>query len=95
MASRHLVYTPVSFSRIWATTWTGMWIFLDSVRFTLSFAGVGNVTDKQTENADRSLGNREGWSDFKPKPLERGAATHIYASFDPSLKGKTPTHRSG
>ncbi|KAJ5348386.1 putative short-chain dehydrogenase [Penicillium brevicompactum] len=38
------------------------------------------------KNADRSLGNREGWKEFEAKPLERGAATHIYAAFDPGLK---------
>ncbi|RMJ23884.1 short-chain dehydrogenase [Aspergillus sp. HF37] len=45
-----------------------------------------NVEFPGLQNADRSLGNREGWSDFNVKPLERGAATHIYAAFDPSLK---------
>ncbi|KAJ5312272.1 hypothetical protein PENANT_c011G06161 [Penicillium antarcticum] len=35
---------------------------------------------------DRQLGNREGWAEFNPKTLERGAATHIYAAFDPALK---------
>lgn len=35
------------------------------------------------------LGNSEGWRDgFKFKTLERGVATHIYAAFEPSLKGK-------
>ncbi|PYI25171.1 hypothetical protein BP00DRAFT_119086 [Aspergillus indologenus CBS 114.80] len=42
-----------------------------------------------TEAVDRSLGNREGWRDeFDAKNLERGAATHVYAAFDPSLKGR-------
>ncbi|KFY22739.1 hypothetical protein V493_06359 [Pseudogymnoascus sp. VKM F-4281 (FW-2241)] len=36
--------------------------------------------------ADRVLGNREGWAEFNIKPLERGVATHIYASFDPELE---------
>ena len=37
------------------------------------------------------LGNSEGWTkEFSPKPLERGVATHIYASFDPSLKRGFP-----
>ncbi|KAJ5092111.1 hypothetical protein NUU61_006981 [Penicillium alfredii] len=35
---------------------------------------------------DRLLGNREGWKDFNPKSLEQGAATHVYAAFDPALK---------
>jgi len=38
------------------------------------------------KEADRVLGNKEGWLEFNPKPLERGVATHIYASFDPNLE---------
>lgn len=38
-------------------------------------------------NADKTLGNAEGWREFNPKTLERGVATHIYAAFDPSIKG--------
>ncbi|EAL85138.1 short-chain dehydrogenase, putative [Aspergillus fumigatus Af293] len=45
-----------------------------------------NIEFGELRNADKSLGNREGWKDFDAKPLERGAATHIYAAFDPSLK---------
>lgn len=34
------------------------------------------------------LGNAEGWKkEFSPKTLDQGVATHVYASFDPSLKG--------
>jgi hypothetical protein len=33
------------------------------------------------------LGNKEGWKAFSPKTLDQGVATHVYASFDPSLKG--------
>lgn len=40
-----------------------------------------------TDAADKLLGNREGWQEFNRKPLERGVATHIYASFDPKLQG--------
>ncbi|KAI9369638.1 putative short-chain dehydrogenase [Aspergillus egyptiacus] len=40
----------------------------------------------ELNNADKSLGNREGWKEFDAKPLERGAATHVYAAFDPCLK---------
>ncbi|KAI1074547.1 WW domain-containing oxidoreductase [Whalleya microplaca] len=36
--------------------------------------------------ADRALGNKEGWSDFKWKTPDQGAATHVYACFDPNLK---------
>lgn len=37
---------------------------------------------------DRELGNKEGFADgFDFKPPERGVATHVYAAFEPSLKG--------
>ncbi|GAB1217045.1 hypothetical protein ATERTT37_006267 [Aspergillus terreus] len=35
---------------------------------------------------DRAQGNAEGWSEFKPKSVECGIATHVYAAFDPGLK---------
>ncbi|EFQ32432.1 WW domain-containing oxidoreductase [Colletotrichum graminicola] len=35
---------------------------------------------------DRSLGNKEGWAEFKWKTPDEGSATHVYASFEPSLK---------
>lgn len=38
--------------------------------------------------ADRTLGNREGWGEFKVKTLDQGVATHVYAAFDPGLNGK-------
>ncbi|EEP81612.1 conserved hypothetical protein [Uncinocarpus reesii 1704] len=55
------------------------------------WTNLGSHLDWDTEfdglrNADKILGNAEGWREFKIKPLERGAATHIYAAFDPSLK---------
>lgn len=34
------------------------------------------------------MGNAEGWTDFKVKTPEEGAATYVYAAFEPSLKGK-------
>lgn len=38
--------------------------------------------------ADRLLGNAEGWlTEFDFKTPDRGVATHIYAAFEPSLKG--------
>ncbi|KAI1495951.1 NAD(P)-binding protein [Biscogniauxia marginata] len=38
--------------------------------------------------ADRALGNKEGWANgFELKSVERGAATHVFASFSPSLEG--------
>lgn len=41
------------------------------------------------EATDKIMGNAEGWSDFKIKTPEEGAATYVYAAFEPSLKGKT------
>ncbi|KAI6084695.1 WW domain-containing oxidoreductase [Hypoxylon rubiginosum] len=35
---------------------------------------------------DRAWGNKEGWADFKWKTPDRGAATHVYAAFDPNIK---------
>lgn len=40
------------------------------------------------EAADQNMGNAEGWTDFKVKTPEEGAATYVYAAFEPSLKGK-------
>lgn len=39
------------------------------------------------EAVDRSLGNKEGWADLKWKTPDQGVATHVYAAFDPNLKG--------
>ena len=40
------------------------------------------------ENVDRELGNKEGFTEgFDFKTPERGVATHVYAAFEPSLKG--------
>lgn len=37
---------------------------------------------------ERQLGNAEGWEKSpKLKSIEQGVATHIFASFAPSLKG--------
>ncbi|KAH6676943.1 WW domain-containing oxidoreductase [Plectosphaerella plurivora] len=36
---------------------------------------------------DQSLGNKEGWAEFDYKTPDEGAATHVYAAFDPSLEG--------
>ncbi|KAJ4165095.1 hypothetical protein LMH87_006742 [Akanthomyces muscarius] len=36
-------------------------------------------------NADRRLGNKEGWADFKWKTDDQGAATHVFAAFAPTL----------
>ncbi|KAL4908719.1 hypothetical protein BDW74DRAFT_72559 [Aspergillus multicolor] len=35
---------------------------------------------------DRALGNAEGWQDFKLKTEQQGAATTVYAAFEPSLR---------
>ena len=40
------------------------------------------------ENVDKELGNKEGFAEgFDFKSPERGVATHVYAAFEPSLKG--------
>ncbi|CAG8192423.1 unnamed protein product [Penicillium olsonii] len=44
-------------------------------------------TDVGLQSIDRQLGNREGWQGFNLKSLDCGAATHVYAAFDPALKG--------
>lgn len=46
------------------------------------------LTTERTEEVDRELGNKEGFEgglDYKTPA--RGVATHIYAAFEPSLKG--------
>jgi hypothetical protein len=48
---------------------------------------IKKVTDWATETADRTLGHKEGWEAFKFKTDDQGAATHVYASFETSLKG--------
>lgn len=40
-----------------------------------------------TAAVDQSMGNAEGWEEFKWKTLGQGVATHVYAAFEPSLKG--------
>ncbi|KAJ5158292.1 uncharacterized protein N7500_007943 [Penicillium coprophilum] len=35
---------------------------------------------------DKFLGNKEGWMDFKPKSPQEGAATHVYAAFEPTIR---------
>ncbi|KAL4795110.1 hypothetical protein BDV19DRAFT_379037 [Aspergillus venezuelensis] len=35
---------------------------------------------------DKALGNVEGWEDFKKKTDQEGAATTVYAAFEPELK---------
>jgi hypothetical protein len=41
-----------------------------------------------TEALDKMLGNAEGWRDFKVKTNQQGAATTVYAAFDPGLQGR-------
>ena len=44
----------------------------------------------RTEDVDKELGNIEGFAeDFDYKTPARGVATHVYASFEPSLKGRS------
>lgn len=40
------------------------------------------------EAADKIMGNADGWTDFKVKTPEEGAATYVYAAFEPSLQPK-------
>ncbi|KAI2731898.1 hypothetical protein CBS147332_1037 [Penicillium roqueforti] len=35
---------------------------------------------------DKFMGNKEGWLEFKQKSPQEGAATHVYAAFEPSLR---------
>ncbi|KAJ5120470.1 uncharacterized protein N7515_009858 [Penicillium bovifimosum] len=42
--------------------------------------------DVGLQSIDRQQGHHEGWSEFKWKSLEHGAATHVYAAFDRALK---------
>ncbi|KAL4865580.1 hypothetical protein BDV12DRAFT_188063 [Aspergillus spectabilis] len=37
---------------------------------------------------DKALGNAEGWGDFSPKSNQQGAATTVYASFEPGLQNQ-------
>lgn len=37
---------------------------------------------------DKSLGNEAGWSEFSRKTDQQGAATTVYAAFEPSLRGE-------
>lgn len=44
----------------------------------------------RAEGVDKELGNKEGFSaGFDFKTPERGVATHVYAAFEPSLKGQS------
>ena len=45
-------------------------------------------------STDRLLGNKIGWAKgFNPKTHDEGTATHVYASFEPSLNGMGCTLR--
>ncbi|KAL8785851.1 MAG: hypothetical protein Q9195_008475 [Heterodermia aff. obscurata] len=47
-----------------------------------------NTEYEGLEAVDRELGNAEGWSaGFDFKTPARGVATHVYAAFEPTLKG--------
>lgn len=37
--------------------------------------------------ADKALGNKEGWAEFKFKTPEQGVATHVYGAFHPDIQG--------
>ncbi|KAF5024315.1 hypothetical protein F66182_3592 [Fusarium sp. NRRL 66182] len=38
--------------------------------------------------AHRDRGNDEGWGFIDPVPVDVGAATHVFAAFDPNIKGE-------
>ncbi|KAK0610130.1 hypothetical protein B0T17DRAFT_501023 [Bombardia bombarda] len=40
----------------------------------------------EMKRLDKALGNKEGWKEFDFKDHQQGAATHVYAAFEPSLK---------
>ena len=47
------------------------------------------LTSITSETIDKELGNAEGWAEgFQRKDPAHGVATHVFAAFDPSLKGK-------
>ncbi|KAJ2984314.1 hypothetical protein NQ176_g61 [Zarea fungicola] len=50
------------------------------------------VEFESLKDADRSLGNKEGWEDFMWKTPDQGAATHVFAAFEPSLKENNGTY---
>lgn len=43
---------------------------------------------------DKSLGNVEGWREFRLKTDQEGAATTVYAAFEPALQGEIPSSRA-
>ena len=46
------------------------------------------IIGRRAEDVDKDLGNKEGFAEgFDVKTPARGVATHVYASFEPSLKG--------
>jgi len=52
---------------------------------------IHSSTDSTLARVDRMMGNFEGWKEaFDLKSPERGVATHVYAAFEPDLKGKLP-----
>ncbi|KAG9506750.1 hypothetical protein J7337_000288 [Fusarium musae] len=56
--------------------------------------GLGTHLDFASMDADlgtfikshRERGNSEGWTAIPPVPVEVGAATHVFAAFDPNIK---------
>lgn len=43
---------------------------------------------------DRALGNEEGWRELRLKTDQEGAATTVYAAFEPALQGEVPVSRT-
>ena len=36
---------------------------------------------------DKGMGNAAGWEEMKVKTHDQGVATHVFAAFEPTLKG--------
>ncbi|KAJ5480158.1 hypothetical protein N7530_005667 [Penicillium desertorum] len=54
------------------------------------WTNIANHLDMETDfdglrDADKALGNREGWGELQVKTPDQGVATHVYAAFDPGL----------
>lgn len=81
---KHTVCIPVlSLKPPWATIWP-IWTVLVSHHEFFVVKLLTNLVE-----ADRAIGDPWGWVDWSTVPVtaEVGAATHVFAAFDPDLKG--------
>ena len=85
--------TPVSLVPASELTWIGMWSIRVCVSRYLALHpenGAMLTTGRRIEDVDKELGNKEGFAEgFDFRTPARGVATHVYASFEPSLKGRS------